>query len=887
MNDPIASTQAGAHARRGEGLDFFDGYPELRESFDEARLDGGAARPHWDEFVRSMRKLGLPELTRRWQHAQRIVHENGIAYSAFGDPSARSRPWELDPIPLLIPAAEWKEIAAGVIQRAKLFNRLLADLYGAQETLRRGVLPAEVLFRHSGYLRSYWGQNRQGITDGSASRHEYNMYLQFYAADLARAPDGTWWILGDRTEAPSGTGYALENRIVTSRVLPDAIRRCRVARLAPYFLTVRDTLRRMAVRHHDNPRVVLLSQGIGSPNYFEDAYLARYLGYTLAQGDDLAVRNNMVHLKTLGGLLPVDVLWRRPNSSDCDALELNPNGGMGAAGLMQASRDNNVSIANALGSGLVESPVFMAFLPALCQNLLGESLKLPSAATWWCGDPVSLKYVLDNLDGLMIRPAYRRRGQEHAQVQDLLSLSRDALAERIRNHPALYVAQEQVDRSHCPIMNLTADGTALSTPASSSAIAAGFVALRTFAVASDDSYTVMPGGLGRVSKTNEPLVTSLTSGEGSKDVWVLSDEPVQHVSLLSNTTGSVGLRRSGAELPSRVADHIYWLGRNLERADCVARLLRTLLTRMTSETAIDNLEELPVLIRVLAEQGMIEAGYAVAEMRISLPNVEEHLVRFVMDEYHPDSLRNTIAQMFRAAAAVRDRISTDSWRIIHRLDQQFRGDEETLELADLLAMVEELIIELSAVSGMVMESMTRTHQWRFLDLGRRMERALQTASLINIAIGGKSPVPGSVLEAMLEICDSLMTYRSRYLANLQLPAVLDLLLVDETNPRSVAYQLVAVVQHVNDLPRDAMPTEYAREQRLAMKALHAMRMFDVFEIAEAHALGDVMPMSVVLNEVIKLIPELSDAINHRYLVHAGPTHQLSDALRSENEGGGR
>lgn len=878
MNEPVPSSAYSASAGAAPVRSLLQEYGGIEGVQDEACLLGGGYRPHWRSLFAKLGDMGVSELSRRWQQSRRLMHENGIAYSAYGDPADRTRPWELDPLPLLITGAEWRPVAAGIIQRARLLNRLLADLYGPQETIKSGALPAAVLFQHPGYLRAFWGQNL-GDRVGSNERapREQHGYLHFYAADMARAPDGNWWVLGDRTEAPSGTGFALENRIVISGLLPEAFRSCRVERLAPYFLAVRETMRQLANRHRENPRVVLLSQGPGSNNYFEDAYLARYLGYTLVQGDDLAVRNNYALLKTLGGLLPVDVILRRPNSHDCDPLELAPNSLMGAAGLMQAARSGHVSVANAFGSGLVESPIFMAFLPKICELLLGEKLQLPAVTTWWCGDERSLPYVLDNLDGLVIRPAYRERGGQSDLARHLVSLPKDELAALIRTRPERYIAQEQIHRSTAPVLQTVASAAGgISVANESMSIKPAYFALRAFAVATADTYSVMPGALGRISHANDSCFASLISGEGSKDVWVLADRPVTHVTLLSDATTATSLRRSGAELPSRVADHVYWLGRNMERADANARLLRTLLQRMSSEMAFDDACELPTLLRVLAEQGQIEPGYMVDEIRERLPRLEAEFPRFVLDDTQAGSLRGTISQLFRVASAVRDRISVDSWRIIRRVDQAFRPTTGSLALADLLPMINEVIIDLAAISGMVMESMTRTHTWRFLDLGRRVERAVQTSSFVTIALGQPAQINATLLEAILETADSIMTYRSRYLSSLQLPAVLDLLLTDETNPRSVVYQLAAVASHVDALPRDAQPTEYAREQRLAMTALHTVRMIDIHAVADAHALGDAGPMIRALDAVLKMIPELSDAISHRYLIHAGPTHQLMD-----------
>ena len=367
--------------------------------------------------------------------------------------------------------------------------------------------------------------------------------------------------MADRTEAPSGSGFALENRIAMSRMMPDVIHHCRVERLAPYFKAVQRHLASLAPQQDTEPRIVILSRAAGNANYFEDAFLARYLGYTLAEAGDLDVRDNQVFIKTLGGLSRVDVLWRRPNSEHCDPLELSGVSPSGVAGLMQAVRSGGVAVANNLGSGLVESPMFMAFMPQVCQALLGEPLKMPGVATFWCGDDKSRRHVLANLDKLVIKPAYRRRGFTRSESQSFAQLSRREIAQQIEKDPNNFVAQEVVIRSTAPVWSEITSERA-------------YVALRTFAVADNGTYQIMPGGLTRLSATLAPCELSLLDGEGSKDTWVLADGPVAKVTLLQTADEPVEIRRGGVDLSSRAAEHFFWLGR-LKYAGRVARQVGT------------------------------------------------------------------------------------------------------------------------------------------------------------------------------------------------------------------------------------------------------------------------------------------------------------------------
>ena len=830
----------------------FDNYLPSPGVFDELMAGPGNIRPQWKLFRAAVESIGRTEMSRRWTHIQRLVHKNGIAYSGYTDPHGQPRPWKLDALPMLIAGAEWRVISAGLQQRAQLLDLILKDLYGSQELLKPNLIPPEILYLHPGFWRPCHGVSTPN-----------DRQLLNYAADLARSPDGRWWVLADRTEAPSGAGFALENRIVMSRMLPDIFHRNHVERLAPYFLALRETLHSLAPSSQENPRIVLLSAGQKNANYFEDAYLARYLNFTLVEPDDLAVRNNQVMLKTLGGLMPVQVLMRRPNSEDCDPLELSPQSPQGVTGLLQSIRDGKVTVCNPLGSGLVESPVFMAFLPQLCQHLLGEDLMLPGVATWWCGRQAGLDYVIKNIDALVIKRAFRQRGQDLHFNHQLNSIPREERIKAIQANPKMFVGQEKVNRS--------------STPAwSNGQLKPSRVTLRSFLVASEDSYTVMQGGLARVA-IGSANNSSILSGETSKDVWVVSESEVNQISLLPTTNRQLPLKRGGAELPSRVADNLFWLGRQLERADAGARLIRAVTVRLTGEADAQEVVELPVLIRAMAGMGGIEPGFAVEEMRGLLPSLEAFLPQTIFDMDQPGSLRSVITQMLGSGSRVRDRLSVDSWGILNGMYQHFQPSEDGVtDLADVLSLVNDVIMDLAAFAGMAGESMTRTQSWRFLDLGRRLERAMQLIGLLKSTIADPANVHTPMLEAVLEVADSSMTYRNRYLADVQFNAVLDLLVTDEINPRSVAYQLVCLAEHVDQLPRDRSQPLYNSEQRLAMTCLHAVRLINVNDLAELHILGDEDPLDELLSDLESWLPKLAESISHKYLIHAGTAQQLAE-----------
>ncbi len=821
-----------------------DGYRPVKGRFDEAFNDAGELRAHWQPFAHSLGAIGPEELQRRLTQAQRQIAEDGITFNPHDISGNASRPWVLDPVPLVISSSEWEVMARGLEQRAQLADLILLDLFGPQTLLRERVLPPDVLFGNPRYYPAY-----QSLVP-NPKRH-----LHMYAVDLARSSHGQWVVTSERSRSPFGLGYTLENRLITSRMLPVSFRQCQVRRLAPFFMTFRETLRELAQRYRENPRIVIWTKGPQSRAYFEDAFLARYLGYTLVEGGDLAVRDNRVTLKTLGGLLPVEVLYRRVEDHTADPVELASDSSGGVSGLLEVIRSGRVAIANSLGSAIVESPLMLAFLPSICRSLLGQELLLPSVATWWCGADESRRFVLANIDNLLIRPAYRVADESPIQPENLSKLERQRLIDQINASPASFVAQERVTRSTAPVWQ-------------QGKLQPWSLAMRAFLVAKNDGYEALPGGLARVTENESLLEHNMTSGEQSQDVWVLSDEPVEKVSLLSLMSADVQLKRSGAELPSRAADNLFWLGRYVERAEQQARLARTTLQALTSEEISPSSE---ALLATCVESGFLRA--ADVPKTSDLTGVDVRLSKSLFDAALIGSFRSTILEAARVAAMVRDRIALDSLRVLMKLEEISRVDVSGNEVAayDVVRVLDNALTLLVAFAGLASESMTRTQGWRFLDFGRRIERSLQIALCMRnlLPVKPTNRDETSALESLLLIHDSIMTYRSRYLASLQVPIVLDLLITDDTNPRSLIHQLATIANHVDRLPRDEVQAGLAAEQRVALAIHNAVRLADVFELAQVDGKGERGGLQKLLARVCEQLPKLSDAISSRFLIHAG------------------
>ncbi len=820
------------------------------------RDGSGAVREPWRVIDGALRAFGPGEMWRRWEQARQLIRQHGVTFNIYGDPRGLERPWPLDPVPVMVSHQEFAALAVGLEQRANLLDRLIADLYGARRTIGEGLLPPEVVFGHPGLLRACGGLSPPG-----------GRFLHLYAADLARTPDGTLRVLADRTQAPAGAGYALENRIVLGRVLPEAFRDSNAQRLALFFRSVRETLASLAPQGRENPRIVLLTAGPHNATYFEQAFLAQYLGYPLVEGGDLTVRDGRVYLKTLGGLHPVDVILRRLRDDYCDPLELRPDSLLGVPGLLQAARDGSVAIANAIGTGVAQTPALIPFLPAICRALLGEELKLTSIETWWCGERSVLDYVVEHLEDMVVKPTYPMGPTDPIFGGRLDAAARATLVDALRARPANFVAQRHVAPSTVPVI----EGDELR---------ARPVVLRSFVVAGGPAGSqVMPGALALVGGANDADI-SIARGARSKDTWVISDGAVSEFSLLRPTVQPIELTRGGGDLPSRVADNFFWLGRYAERAEAIGRLGRIICLRLAEPPgpgAVAN--RLAPLVGALHAQTLIASGTPLPAAPAPLLDTPERVVRETLFDFaNVGSLASTARSLDRVARSIRDRLSADTWTVVSALAHELadaeraRDGERPLVLS---ARLDRVVTILAGLSGLTSESMTREAPWRFLDMGRRLERALNTALVIERTLAdlsGQDEVP--LLEALLDAADSAMTYRRRYRATLQVAPVVDLLVADERNPRSIVFQLVALAEHVVSLPRDAASARRSADERLAFEALSDVRLVDVEAICQP--VGGARPaLSALLAELVRKLQALSDALFVAYLTPARISRALA------------
>ena len=822
--------------------------------YDEMVDGKGRIRPHWQRFLAGLAAMSDDEISDAWTSAERLVRDYGVTYNAHGDPSGEDRPWRLDPVPLVIASEEWRALESGLSQRAKLLNAVLADLYGEQRLLTDGSIPAPLVFGNNQFLRP---------VHGIAAPKD--IYLHFIAIDLARGPDGRWWVLSDRTQAPVGAGYALENRVIMARTLPALFRDCRVQRLAPFFRTFRDGL--IGLIDNDDPQLVMHSPGPTADTYFEHAYLARHLGIPLVEAADLTVRDRRVFLKTLTGLQPVHMIWRRVDAEGYDPLALQSGGGLhGIPGIVEALRAGNVTIVNALGSGLVECDALMNFLPNLCRQLLGEELELPQTATWWCGDDDNRRFVLDNLERLVIRPTFASRSiMQNIPKQiigaDLKSAERDALKKRIESDGDAFIGQDLVTLSTAPGWQ---DGRLQPQP----------IGLRVYVAADGDGgYRVMPGGLTRTSEHADTHAVFMRQGEASKDSWVIAETPLSSTVRLPQAEMRQAPKRSLQNIASRTADNLFWLGRYAERMEGGVRLLRSLLLRLVGEQVDDDISVRAALLDLMVSHGHLSSETAKRVGGRSDAMAERDLSFLIFDAEAINAVGAMMSSLRRTATSVRERLSADSWRIVQDLHagvETYRL-QSTHEVDASLHLLNQCLRMLAALSGMQMENMTRGFGWRLLDMGRRLERARLQAKLIQGLAGKVGNSQDAALNVLLQLADSTMTYQTRYLAEPSAALVIDLLLSDETNPRSVVFQLDRLGEHLAALPRARESEGLSDEQQLLTRLRAKVDLADLDQLAMPSAASRERRELIVLAEEIEAdLAATSDAVARRYFSHAEP-----------------
>lgn len=792
-------------------------YRVAASCYDELLGNAGQPRAHWHALLE---RMGNDDSTTRdtLELIDRLIAENGVTYNVYADPKGIDRPWKLDPLPLLLTPDEWQHIEQGVMQRARLLNEVLGDLYGPQRMLEAGILPPELAFGHPNFL---WPCRH--------IKQINNRWLSVYAADLARAPDGQWWVLSDRTQTPSGAGYALENRQIMARIWPEMLRDLHVRYLGNFFTALREQLLSTAV-DDESPLAVVLTPGPFNETFFEHAYLARQLGFPLVEGSDLIVRNSTVYLKTLIGLRRVHGILRRLDDDYCDPVELRSDSALGVPGLLSAVRAGRVNIANSIGAGVLESPAWMGFLPGAAEWLWNEKLHLPSVATWWCGEKPALEYSCANLDKLVIKGTYPNQKTGPIFGDQLNAEERKDLIARMRQRPYTYVSQERFALSRVPTMNGTESAEWLARA----------VSIRVYAVATADGFKVMPGGLARIAGDTSVDVVSNQRGGSSKDVWVLPSQQRNEGGSSTLAMPRVTLRHQ--EVPSRVGENLFWLGRYQERCEHKLRLLRGTLNWRVDEKLWQHGQAACERAGVILDNDDISAAF---------------------DPAVATSITADMQHLQWCATQVRARLSVDHWRAISELRQRLQRMPR--KSAVLREVLDRTILIHSALNGYVADDMTQDLGWRLLMLGRRLERLQLSCALLSSQLQLPVLTEQGTLEWLLEVNNNQMAFRRRFMMTPRLGMVMDLLLNDLSNPRAVNCQCEVIIRDL----LEAGEISSNAEARVLKSRMQVVLEFDMGAL-DGNTQGALFmrrTLATHLNDLLTASLQLADEVALRYFAH--------------------
>ena len=772
---------------------------------DELLRPDGSLRPAWRDFIRTLGAMGGDELDARKARGDRYLRDAGVFFRQYGADTQTERDWPLSHMPVLIAEDEWAHIATGLSQRADLLERVARDLYGPNKLVEEGHLPPGLVAGNSEWLRPLVGVEPRG-----------GNYLHFLAFDIGRGPNGDWWVIGDRVQAPSGAGFALENRIATARVFSEMFSGHNVYRLAGFFRAYREAIN--GLKSSADRRVAVLTPGPMNDTYYEHAYLARYLGLMLLEGEDLTVRKGELMVRTVAGLRPVDVLWRRLDANWIDPLELEQSSRIGTPGMLDAIRAGSVTMINALGSGALEARALLAFLPRISEALTGQPLMIPNIATWWCGQAREREFVKANAETMTISDAFATTPLFERDDKTVVAGRIDpgwgeSLGDWVDREGGGLVGQEAITLSTTPAF----DGEHLVPRPMS---------LRVFLARTPKGWQVMPGGLARIGRSTETTELTMQKGGATADIWVVSPTAVPRVSMLAaGADGSV--RQTPEELPSRAADNLFWLGRYVERAENAIRLSRAYNLRLAEASSADT-ELLAAVAGHLDRLGAApEGGF-------------------------PPGLQAMLDSAAGTASRVRDRFPLDGWLALSDLDKTITGMNVTAQPGDDMAQAMSVLLrKISGFSGLVHENMYRFTGWRFLSIGKALERAfLLSGMLIDLC---DEAAPDGALDFALEAADSAMAHRQRYAVSTRRETVIDLLALDPLNPRSLIHQLNAVEAHVEYLPHTGLHRQLSPLQRalLETKAALAARTPDALT-------------TEVLSDIRRMTAELSNAVGLAY-----------------------
>lgn len=831
------------------------------QGYDEMYTLHNTIRPYWQKLLTGFDQLGIDGLMGRQKDIDWLLSENGVTYNVYNDPKGMHRPWNLNVVPFLLHQDEWKTVEIGLRQRAELLNLVLKDVYGERTLIKNEIVPHEVIYGHRGFLRQC-----------SGIEYPTRKFLSIYAADLARGTDGRLWVVNDRTEAPSGMGYALENRSTTSRILPEMYSKMNVTRLSGFFQELNQLLVEASPTKKENPNIVILTPGSHNETYFEHAYLSSFLGYPLVQGNDLVVRDGFLWMKSLQGLKQIDVVLRRVDDAFSDPLELREDSHLGVAGLLDVVRRKNVSVINPVGSGVMENPGLIPFMPNIAKYFLNQDLILPQIASWWCGQKKEKQFVLENLSKLVVK-RIDRTNRESIHFGEFLNPDElDALKRNIEQRPYRFVAQERISFSTAP--NLIKDSFEPRN-----------LVTRAFCIASQKDYSIMPGGLVRVAPGREAIRVSNQRGGTSKDFWVLENQPVKEDKIgLWQKRPSVAV--SGLDnLPSLTAENLYWAGRYVGRTLVNARFIRMVMRQLSiiqnpSETP--NSEKLQTLLKTTTHLMGTYPGFAEKAKKgpQAMEDPYKEMLSIIKDKDRVGSLAHTIGMFSNSYYAIRNLWSSDMWRVFEDIQKLWKSfqEEEQPSMNRILKVLNQLITRLIAFMGLIEESIMIQQGLLLYFIGLQLEQSMLTIvkcrSLLTIKYDSQTEY--DLLEYLLISNESLNIYRYSYRSYIQLEHVLSLVALDLDYPRSLTYMLNRLQKDIARLPQSNHNNHLNSYQKYVFEAFSKLRLAEAATLSRTLTEDDFVreALNTLMEELSDLLHKTSQSITSTYFNHTDKQNQL-------------
>jgi len=848
-------------------LGLLQSYKEKINSYDEVLDQDGQVKPYWQGLFDTLESIGLEELEIRNQEIIKKLKENGVTYNIYDSNTDSNRAWKLDPIPFLIHESEWETIEKGLKQRAHLFDLILKDLYGPQLLIKKGIIPAELVFDNSGFLLPCFD-----------IKQKLDQQLINYAVDLARGPDGKMWLLDNRTQSPSGSGYALENRIVMSKVIPELNKNTYRKRLSPYFSQLQETVDALGNNSNENPNVVFLTPGPGNETYFEHVYLSSYLGYTLVQGNDLLVRDGFVWLKSIDQLERVDVIIKRVDDVWCDPLELRKDSLLGIPGLLQIIRLGNVAVVNPPGTSILENHGLISFMQNACKFLLNEPLLLSSVATWWCGQTKELNFVLANLPKLIIKKTNRKQGFRSIYGRLLTFDQLADLKNMILKNPKDYVAQEEVSLSTTPAFI-------------NGKIEPRYAALRAFLIADGEGYKVMQGGLTRSSAVKDKFEISNQLGGISKDTWIITDKPTkfQEKSVERKNTNN----QLNNSLTSRNAENLFWLGRMCERTMGLRGFLKIILNRL-NENVSKNGDKQPdflvVLLKSLTHLTQTYPGFVGKEEEendneaiFEDPIIE--LLLLINDPEKAGSVVYNLQLLLNTINQVSEKWNHDTRRIINLVEDSLLALKKTTtnNINYVNHALDKLHIRLFSFYGNINETLPRDNGFYLLETGKNIERILSLLSVFRSTFNYKKieEEEAVLMEAILENHHLLSQYRNIYKSHLSLKAVINMVFLEKNLPYTLTYLLDTLSYYLSKLPKTNEPNRLSIAEKSALEASTIIKLIDADVLIQVDEETQFRPeLDQTLSNVFELICNVSNNLSSLYFNHSVIQHSVLDTLEN-------